>query len=101
MNKLLNITVCAVAALSMTSCVMDSPDVVCPDRGGNRLTIQLAVNEGTRANPVPGDDGDGREYGSNKESAVSDLNIFIYNRPGGLKSVTSETVVKNICTPLK
>lgn len=94
MNKLLNITVCAVAALSMTSCVMDSPDVVCPDRGGNRLTIQLAVNEGTRANPVPGDDGDGREYGSNKESAVSDLNIFIYNQPGGLKSVTSETVVK-------
>lgn len=94
MNKLLNITVCAVAALSLTSCVMDSPDVICPDRGGNRLTIRLAVNEGTRANPVPGDDGDGREYGSNKESAVSDLNIFIYNQPGGLKSVTSETVVK-------
>lgn len=63
----------------LTSCICDEG----PDSGQCPVTdrvmvLSLAVEGSTRANPTPGDDGDGRLPGSVNESDVNDVNIFVY-----------------------
>ena len=73
--------------LLLTGCVMETPDGACPvPQGGNVLQLKLSVAAGTRANPTPGHDGDGREHGTLNESTVRDLNIFFVNDADGLAS---------------
>ena len=73
--------------LLLTGCVMETPEGKCPDtRAGDVLQLKLSVAAGTRANPTPGHDGDGREHGTVNESSVRDLNLFFINDPNGLAS---------------
>lgn len=48
---------------------------------GEKAKIAVAVNTGitTRANPTPGEEGDGDEAGTIEESRVNDVTIFLYD----------------------
>lgn len=86
MNKSI-LTTAALTALLLSGCICETPDGTCPvPQRGNTLQLKLSVAAGTRANPTPGHDGDGREHGSVNESSVKDLNLFFINDLNGLAS---------------
>lgn len=86
MNKSI-LTTAALTALLLSGCICETPDGSCPVlQEGNVLQLKLSVAAGTRANPTPGHDGDGREHGTLNESTVRDLNIFFVNDAAGLAS---------------
>ena len=87
MIKSILTTAAALTALLLSGCICETPDGACPvPQGGNVLQLKLSVAAGTRANPTPGHDGDGREHGTLNESTVRDLNIFFVNDADGLAS---------------
>ncbi len=87
MKKSILTTAAALTALLLSGCICETPDGACPvPQEGNVLRLKLSVAAGTRANPTPGHDGDGREHGSVNESTVRDLNIFFVNDAAGLAS---------------
>lgn len=87
MKKSILTTAAALTALLLSGCICETPDGACPvPQGGNVLQLKLSVAAGTRANPTPGHDGDGREHGTLNESTVRDLNIFFVNDADGLAS---------------
>lgn len=87
MKKSILTTAAALTALLLSGCICETPDGACPvPQEGNVLRLKLSVAAGTRANPTPGHDGDGREHGSVNESTVRDLNIFFVNDAAGLGS---------------
>lgn len=87
MKKSILTTAAALTALLLSGCICETPDGACPvPQEGNVLRLKLSVATGTRANPTPGHDGDGREHGSVNESTVRDLNIFFVNDAAGLAS---------------
>lgn len=87
MKKSILTTAAALTALLLSGCICETPDGTCPvPQGGNVLQLKLSVAAGTRANPTPGHDGDGREHGTLNESTVRDLNIFFVNDADGLAS---------------
>lgn len=80
----------------MAGCAMKD-DVVAPaEQAGRVLELRLGMESGTRANPTPGDDGDGRLPGTVNESTVNDVNIFIYNNSGGLSAAASSVITKQL-----
>lgn len=87
MKKSILTTAAALTALLLSGCICETPDGACPvPQEGNVLRLKLSVAAGTRANPTPGHDGDGREHGTVNESTVRDLNIFFVNDAAGLAS---------------
>lgn len=58
---------------------------------GEKAKIAVAVNTGitTRANPTPGEEGDGDEAGTIEESRVNDVTIFLYDNNEG-ETVSSD-----------
>lgn len=87
MKKSILTTAAALTALLLSGCICETPDGACPvPQEGNVLRLKLSVAAGTRANPTPGHDGDGREHGTVNESTVRDLNIFFVNDAAGLGS---------------
>lgn len=93
MKKSILTTAAALTALLLSGCICETPDGTCPvPQGGNVLQLKLSVAAGTRANPTPGHDGDGREHGTLNESTVRDLNIFFVNDAAGLASANAKTL---------
>lgn len=87
MKKSILTTAAALTALLLSGCICETPDGACPvPQRGNVLQLKLSVAAGTRANPTPGHDGDGREHGTLNESTVRNLNIFFVNDADGLAS---------------
>lgn len=93
MNKSILTTAAALTALLLSGCICETPDGACPvPQGGNVLQLKLSVAAGTRANPTPGHDGDGREHGTVNESSVRDLNLFFISDADGLASANAKTL---------
>ena len=88
------------AILSLSSCigegVGDCPDDVSSPKE-NRITLQFIVSEEssvTRANPVGGEDGNGREDEIFNEAKIHDVNIFLFadNTPKLLNAAPNTTL---------
>lgn len=93
MNKSILTTAAALTALLLSGCICETPDGACPvPQKGNVLQLKLSVAAGTRANPTPGHDGDGREHGTFNESTVRDLNLFFISDADGLASANAKTL---------
>lgn len=93
MNKSILTTAAALTALLLSGCICETPDGACPvPQGGNVLQLKLSVAAGTRANPTPGHDGDGREHGTVNESSVRDLNLFFISDADGLASANAKSL---------
>lgn len=81
-------------ALATVGCQDDlnnGPDNSGLELEGEKAKISVAVNTGitTRANPTPGEEGDGDEPGTVPESFVKDVTIFLFrNAENGVESTT-------------
>lgn len=93
MNRSLLTTAISLAALLATGCIRETPEGSCGGtRGSDVLQLKLSVAAGTRANPTPGHDGDGREHGTINESSVNDLNLFFISDADGLASANAKNL---------
>ncbi len=61
-----------------------------------RIAIPFANPTETRANPLGGEDGNGREQGIAKEDLVHDINIFFYKADDGLDGPSSTPIKYHI-----
>lgn len=87
--------------LGVTSCIMDNG--ICPDEPNsgkeNWITLQFLVSEGdavTRANPIGGEDGNGREEEICNEATIHDINIFLFADNSSLLNAASNTTLTHL-----
>jgi len=61
-----------------------------------KVCISVAPDNASRANPTPGENGDGLEQGRLNEDNIHDVTIFIYDDPGeGLDADASVPILKS------
>lgn len=90
MNRLNHILALTLSALLLAACntVVDGEkDSTPPATKNDFINLAIAVSNGddaaTRANePTGGEDGDGREYGFERENAISGITLILYQATG-------------------
>lgn len=91
LNSKLWMLAVALATVGCQDDLNNGPDNSGLELEGEKAKISVAVNTGitTRANPTPGEEGDGDEPGTVPESFVKDVTIFLFrNAENGVESTT-------------